>query len=137
MLYSLNRWENLDRIAQALDSSDLLLANRYSASNLAYGLAKGLHLDWLVGLDQGLPMPEEVIVLNVPVSSSFSRKSQQRDRHEEDRAFLLRVRRSYLRLAKRFHWQVIDGTKPAAVVHSQIWRSITGQMTAKMALRRK
>src|SRR5713101_3420877 len=84
MLYSLNRWENRDMIARALGSSDFLLANRYSASNLAYGLAKGLDLEWLMGLDRGLPTPERVIVLDVPVSSSFVRKGQRRDLHEND-----------------------------------------------------
>ncbi len=131
MLYSLNRWENRDRIIRALDSADFLLADRYSASNLAYGLAKGLDLGWLISLDRGLPMPERVIVLDIPVGSSFVRKSHLRDLHESDRALLLKVRRNYLRLANRFHWQVVDGTRSATVVHSEIWKSVPSQKPTK------
>ncbi len=124
MLYSLNRWENLARIVRNLDSNDFLLADRYVASNLAYGLAKGLDLEWLISLDGGLPKPERVVVLDVPVGSSFARKGKRRDFHERDRALLLRVRRNYLKLANKFHWYVIDGTGPVEIVHSQIWKAL-------------
>ncbi len=124
MLYSLNRWENQDMISGGLESTDFLLADRYTASNLAYGLAKGLDLEWLISLDQGLPKPERVVVLDVPVGSSFARKSGRRDLHESNNALLLRVRRNYLRLANKFDWHVVDGTGPAAIVHSEIWKNI-------------
>jgi len=124
MLYSLNRWENLDRIVRDLGSKDFLLADRYTASNLAYGLAKGLDLEWLTSLDQGLPKPERVVVLDVPVDSSFARKGKLRDLHESNRALLLRVRRNYLKLANKFNWHVIDGTGPVEIVHSQIWKTL-------------
>lgn len=136
MLYSLNRWENKETIVRKLEESDFLVADRYTGSNLAYGLARGLNLEWLVGLDKGLPVPDAVIVLDVPVPASFHRKATNRDVHESNRALLLRVRRSYLRLAKRFHWQVVKGTGPAENVHSEIWKSIhdlvrLGQKSAK------
>ncbi len=95
-----------------------------AASNLAYGLAKGLDLEWLASLDSGLPKPERVVVLDVPVGSSFARKGERRDLHESNRALLLRVRRNYLKLANKFHWHVIDGTGPVEIVHSQIWKTL-------------
>ncbi len=124
MLYSLNRWENLARIVRNLDSKDFLLADRYIASNLAYGLAKGLDLEWLHSLDQGLPKPERVVVLDVPVGSSFARKGERRDLHESNRALLLRVRRNYLKLANKFNWHVVDGTGAVEIVQSQIWKTL-------------
>lgn len=124
MLYSLNRWENLGQITERLKRSDFLVADRYSASNLAYGLARGLSLEWLVGLDKGLPVPDTVIVLDVHVPVSFDRKAVNRDLHERNRRFLLRVRQAYLKLAKKYGWHLVDGTGPAEKVHQGVWEAI-------------
>lgn len=123
MLYSLNRWENRSVMATKLEASDFVVADRYTASNLAYGVARGLDLEWLVALDRGLPIPDMVIVLDVPVTASFNRKSSNRDVHESDRDLLLRVRRGYLRLAKKFHWRVVKATGPADAVHLEVWKA--------------
>jgi len=124
MLYSLNRWENRERIMRALDAADIVMTDRYTPSNIAYGLAKGLKLDWLTGLDRGLPEPDRVIVLDVPVEYSFARKRERRDIHESNRKLLLRVRRNYLSLAQKLSWLVIDASRPAKVVHEDILRKI-------------
>src|SRR3989441_6089634 len=55
MLYSLNRWENMETISGALKKNDFVICNRYTPSNLAYGEARGLSVQWLAGLDAGLP----------------------------------------------------------------------------------
>src|SRR5256886_14572043 len=94
MLYSLNRWENQELITNLTEKSDFVIADRYYPSNLAYGVSRGLGLEWLQGLDRGLPTASLVIVLDVPVLSSFGRKSSGRDVHEKDRRLLLKVRRT-------------------------------------------
>ena len=124
MLYSLNRWENREKIMRALDTADIVMTDRYTPSNIAYGLAKDLKLDWLTGLDQGLPEPDRIIVLDVPVEYSFARKRERRDTHESNRKLLLRVRRNYLSLARKLHWLVIDGSRPAKMVHEEILKKI-------------
>ncbi len=124
MLYSLNRWENKKRILNALKSVDVLVADRYTPSNLAYGTAHGLNLRWLAGLDEGLPEPDIVILLDVLVPSSFDRKKQRRDVHESNSAFLLRVKSAYLRLAHKYHWRVVEGTGPPEQAHENIWKIV-------------
>ena len=124
MLYSLNRWENREKILRALDTADIVMTNRYTPSNLAYGLAKGLKLNWLTGLDRGLPEPDRIIVLDVPVEYSFARKRESRDIHEINRNLLIRVRRNYLRLARKLNWLVIDASRPAKMVHEEIFKKI-------------
>ena len=124
MLYSLNRWENKDVIMKKLEASDFLVADRYTPSNLAYGMARGLDLEWLLALDKGLPVPDAVIVLDVPVPASFRRKAAYRDVHESNQALLLRVRRAYLRLARKFHWQVVKAAGPSEKVCREVWKVI-------------
>ena len=121
MLYSLNRWENQESINGLLARMDFVIADRYTPSNLAYGVSRRLSLKWLQGLDEGLPVPRLVVVLDVPVKSSFARKSKHRDVHEKDDKFLANVRRNYRILAHKLGWQIVDGTRPIAHVHDEIW----------------
>jgi dTMP kinase len=121
MLYSLNRWENQDRITSLGKKSDFVIADRYYPSNLAYGVSRGLSLGWLQGLDRGLPTASLVIVLDVPVLSSFGRKSSGRDVHERDKRLLLRVGRTYRTLAKKLDWKMVDANRPVEEVREAVW----------------
>ena len=121
MLYSLNRWENQELITNLTEKSDFVIADRYYPSNLAYGVSRGLSLGWLQGLDRGLPTASLVIVLDVPVLSSFGRKSSGRDVHERDKKLLLRVGLTYRTLAKKLYWKMVDANRPVEEVHEAVW----------------
>ena len=124
MLYSLNRWENQARLTGLMENADYVIADRYYPSNLAYGVSRGLRLDWLQGLDRGLPTASLVIVLDVPVPASFARKSRGRDIHEKNRQLLFKVRRTYQALAKRLDWKIVDAAHPVEEVHEVVWSVI-------------
>jgi dTMP kinase len=121
MLYSLNRWENQEQTIKLTQNSDFVIADRYYPSNLAYGVSRGLSLDWLQGLDRGLPTASLVIVLDVPVPASFARKSRGRDVHEKNRQLLVKVRRTYRTLAKKLGWKIVDATRSVEEVHEAVW----------------
>jgi dTMP kinase len=120
MLYSLDRWEHLNLLAELTKNNDFLVANRYTPSGLAYGVAGGLDLGWLRNLDKGLPKPNDVLVIDVPVNASLARKTKRRDAHEKDTRYLATVRRTYRKLSAKFGWQVIDGTQSIGEVHRRI-----------------
>jgi len=121
MLYSLNRWENQEQIIKLTQNSDFLIADRYYPSNLAYGVSRGLSLDWLQELDRGLPTVNLVVVLDVPVPASFVRKSTGRDVHERDKQLLTNVRRTYGVLAKKLDWKIVDAARSVDEVHDAVW----------------
>lgn len=121
MLYSLNRWESQGLIMGLLRKTDFLIADRYIPSNLAYGVSKGLSLKWLLALDAGLPEADLVIILDVPISSSFARKSRQRDIHEQNNDLLARVSRSYKKLGNQLGWKAVNGRASADDVESDVW----------------
>lgn len=124
MLYSLNRWENYQVIQDLLETTDFLIADRYTPSNLAYGISKGLDLKWLTELDRGLPDADIVIVLDVAVSASFSRKSEKRDVHERSTQLLSRVKASYRKLARKIGWKIIDSPGSVQDVELQVWKIV-------------
>ena len=124
MLYSLNRWENQELIQGLLKEADFLIADRYAPSNLAYGLSKGVNLTWLIGLDSGLPKADLIIILALPVRSSFARKSKHRDVHEKNSTLLASVNESYRKLGKKLGWKAIDATASVQDVESAIWKIV-------------
>jgi dTMP kinase len=124
MLYSLNRWENQARILSLIQRTDFVVADRYTPSNLAYGVSRGLSLDWLQTLDKGLPVADLVIVLDVPVPSSFARKQKNRDVHESNRKLLVKVRHAYKTLSDRLGWKIVDATVPVEEVEPAVWNIV-------------
>ena len=121
-LLAANRWEKVDEIKKAQEKNSVVIMNRYAESNLVYGLANGLKLPWLEGLDAGLPKSDLVIVLDVPQNESFKRKKQNRDRFEKNAKFSQTISRTYRKLAKKKRWKIIDATQSKNDVHQDIMR---------------
>ena len=121
-LLAANRWEKLPEIKKDDSKNSVLIMNRYYQSNLVYGLVNGLKLNWLEGLDSGLPKPDLVIVLDVSQKDSFHRKKSRRDKFEKNREFSKKVSKTYRVLAKAKHWKIVDGTKTKDEVHKSIMK---------------
>lgn len=109
----------------------LLLADRYVTSNAVHQAGKlppaerPAFLRWLCELEYeklGLPRPDLVLLLNMPVELSLSllRGREQAggpraDIHEKDAAYLAQCHSMALEAAAFYHWTVIDcaaGGKP-------------------------
>lgn len=121
-LLAANRWEKLDEIRKAQENNSVVIMNRYRESNLIYGLANGLKLEWLENLDAGLPKSDLVIVLDVSQKVSFTRKKSNRDRFEKNRDFSQKISKIYRKMAKKKKWKIIDATKSKQDVHQDIMK---------------
>lgn len=110
MLFAANRWEKKDELESILSRTDVIIVNRYSESNFAYGVANGLKLEWLVNLEAGLPKTDEVIVLDAAPDVLSSRRQRNKDEYERNFSLQERTREAYLKLANDLGWKVIDAT---------------------------
>jgi dTMP kinase len=130
MLYALDRRGAAADIRAALEANDVVLLDRYVASNAAFGAARlhqsarGEFVDWVraVEIDRfGLPVPHAHLLLRVPVDVAASRSAHReateagrgRDNWESDEALQARVAAVYDGLAADHWlapWQVVDGT---------------------------
>lgn len=110
-LLAANRWEKLDEIKKSQEKNSVLIMNRYYQSNLIYGLANGLKSKWLENLDDGLPKPNLVILLDVTQKESFSRQKTNRDKFEKNEAFSRKISILYKKIAKKKHWKIIDASQ--------------------------
>lgn len=120
MLFALDRREAADDLRAALARNDLLLCDRYVASNAAYSAARlhqgpdGEVVDWVGDLEFGrfaLPLPTHQLLLGVPPEIAIERAAgraaadaaRPKDAYEQDADLQSRVWRAYLDLA-RVQW---------------------------------
>jgi len=111
MLYAANRWEKKADLESMVAGGDATIVNRYTGSNLAYGVSNGLGLDWLVNLEAGLPKPDLTLVLDAPATLLRPRRGMNKDTYERNLELQEKVRDAYLSLSHQFGWNVIDATQ--------------------------
>lgn len=128
-LFALDRAGAVEELTVLLAGHDVVLADRYTASNAAFGAARlhedadGEFVEWVRGLEfdrLGLPVPALQLLLRVPVELAASRARQRaaadhtraRDAFERDAGLQERTAVVYEELAARAWgspWQVVDG----------------------------
>jgi dTMP kinase len=119
MLYSVNRLEHREIIEKWLRDGKIVIINRYCESNLAYGTASGLSIEWLRSLESRMPPSDYVFYLKAELQLSKERKSE-RDKFETDLDFLKRVSAVYNTLAESPNWFTIDADNSIESIHYEI-----------------
>ena len=142
VLFALDRRAAAEGLRVALLAHDVVLVDRYVASNAAYGAAR-LHEDaggefvaWVAALEVerfAVPVPDRQLLLDVPRAVAAERAAHRertepgrgRDRYESDAALQDRTAAVYARLAAESWlspWTVLDGT--AAVDTDALARNV-------------
>ena len=123
--YAADRYVNYKRCWEAAYREGVhFLSARYTTSNVIYQMTKlprsewESYCRWLYDYEYdklGLPRPDAVIFLDVPVevsqgllSSRYAGDEQKKDIHEADTAYLRACREAAMYAAAREGWQVLD-----------------------------
>jgi dTMP kinase len=128
LLYIANRFEFAPRIRAWLSAGQMVVADRYAASSLAYGEAQGLDVAWLADVQRLLPVADLTLVLDIAPETSLQRKRAARDKFERDLPLLSRVRASYQRQAAAPSWCLIDGAQPADAVQAAVSAAVRSRL---------
>lgn len=128
MLFAANRWEKVPLINGYLKANKTIIVNRYSESNLVYGVANGLRLEWLMSLEEGVPKPDLVVVLNAPHAGLLSRRPGTKDTYENDSELQTLVQRLYIELSTKFGWVVVDAGGEIESVHESLVEVVKKRM---------
>lgn len=114
-----------------------LIADRYLASTAAYQSAQGIPLENILGILERLEYaePDVTVYIDLKPKEAVRRKIAQYketgrlEAFDQDAAFLAKVRKNYLALAKKKafckKWVVIDGSKPLPEVHKKIMQALS------------
>jgi dTMP kinase len=159
VLYALDRFEWRPRILEAAEAHEVVIFDRYIASNMAYQAARAVPeerralMDWILALETGqfaLPRPTLSIYLDTPweiAKALILRKAQRSytdrsyDEYEADAALQARVRGNYEAMVEAGllgPWQVVqtsaDGTmRPPEAISAEIMRHIATAENARRA----
>ena len=131
MLLSANRWEKKAEIEKMLKENDAVILNRYYQSNLVYGVASGLRLEWLQSLDAGLPKEDVVVVLDVNPEVSINRMQSKGDVFEMDDDMMGKASKLYREFASKYGWILINGDRNKEDVHKEIMQIIATKIKQK------
>uniref|UniRef100_A0AAV1UW29 Thymidylate kinase n=1 Tax=Peronospora matthiolae TaxID=2874970 RepID=A0AAV1UW29_9STRA len=122
LLFSANRWEAATTIESLLVSGQHVILDRYSFSGVAFSAAKtGMSLDWCWAPETGLPKPDAVIFLDVPVAQTAARGNFGQERYEK-MDFQGKVRQNFYAIMERTtpKWHVVDATGTTDQVHLKV-----------------
>jgi dTMP kinase len=120
LLYVANRYEKKPDLQRWIEGGLILVADRYTASSVAYGEAFGLDPAWLTDMQRFLPLAALTILLDIAPETAVTRKSVDRDRYERDLAMQARVRESYHRQASAQGWIVLDGEREKDLIAADV-----------------
>lgn len=125
LLFSANRWEAAKGLENKLKKGQHLVCDRYAYSGVAFSSAKGLSLDWCKAGDVGLPAPDCVIYLDMPVEDAAKRGNFGEERYEKI-DFQLKVRDRFMSLMKedeqRLPWYLLDARKSIEELQAEVGR---------------
>lgn len=128
MLFAANRWEKAQLIAKYREDNDVTIVNRYSESNLVYGVANGLRIEWLMALEDGLPKTDLVLVLDANPEGLLSRREGPVDAYERNSKLQDRAQSLYRELAVRFGWKLVDAGGDVTTVHKSVVKVVEENM---------
>ena len=128
LLYVANRYEKKPDLKRWIEGGLILVADRYTASSVAYGEALGLDPAWLTDMQRFLPPATLTILLDIAPETAVKRKSVDRDRYERDLAMQVRVRESYHRQAGAQGWIVLDGERARDAITSDVVSAVAPRL---------
>ena len=125
LLFAANRWEKRDEIQARLRAGEIIIVNRYTESNLAYGMANGLDAQWLANLEMGLPKANLVVVLDASVSSLSSRRpGTRKDAYERSSKLQTKAQKAYRELGRQQGWKLIDANGEVEGVQDDVLTAV-------------
>ena len=157
LFYALDRYQAAPKIREALEAGKIVLANRYTGSNMAHQGTKFANSEdrrgyfiWLENLEfqmLNIPRPNASIVLRVPADiaqtlvdkkETRSYTDKKRDIHEADLSHLERAVQVYDDMVELFPKDFVrldcvqNGTlQPVETIAQQIWLSIQDILPVK------
>nr|CAH7712160.1 unnamed protein product [Callosobruchus chinensis] len=123
LLFSANRWENLEKMKSMLYDGVTLVVDRYSYSGIAFSSAKkvlGIDYEWCKQPENGLPKPDVVFLLTLSEEEMLIRPGFGDERYENVET-QRKVAKVFERLYKEGdNWVKIDAAESVQQVHESL-----------------
>lgn len=128
MLFAANRWEQDGRVRSLLETHGLVIVDRYSASNVVYGMTQGYDPLWLRGLEHGLRPADLTLLVDISPEESVRRKKSGRDAFEQNLELLRGARSHYHDMARAENWAVVEGEADPERVAERVRQAVHARL---------
>ena len=114
--------------------NDIVIAEDYIGTGIAWGMSAGIPKKELVKLNEGLVMEDLSILLD---GKRFKQSIELNHKYEQDNDLVEKVRKHYLELAFHYGWQVIyswkivDANGSLKAIHEKIWSIVKLELSLK------
>lgn len=137
-LYVYDRREHVEKeIIPALSDGKIILSDRFKYSTFVYQSLQGVSFEKIFALHRGMPSPNLVFILDLPVSVALKRIVRRNHTDVFEREdFLEKARRGFLGLKSLFPSEkifFIDASKDLASVKAQVVKIIKSEFDLKSA----
>lgn len=117
-LYTQNRKDFEPKLREKLDSGACIVAEDYTGTGLAWGVAKGAELRTLERQNANC-MKEDVAILLDGVR--FFEGKEGEHLHESNDELMEKCRKAHLELGEKYGWKKVSANQPKETVHKNIW----------------
>ncbi len=104
-----------------MEEGKIIIAEDYTGTGIAWGMAKGLSLEFMEKLNQGL-MKEDFAML---ITGHRDVKATEKHHiHEQNQQLLSSVSKIFVQLSERYKWHVIDLQQNIPDTADLIWNGV-------------
>jgi len=112
-----NRFDFQERLEELVHQYQIVIAEMYVGTGIAYGIGDGIPKQDLIDWNQGLSIPDVSILLD---GERFLESKEEGHIFEQDDEKTERIRKIHLELAKDFGWSIINANQSVEQVHEDI-----------------
>lgn len=123
LLYIQNRLDFEPMLLRYVNDFDIVLAEDYIGTGIAWGMTQGLRFETIEELNRKHPQkkPDVQILLD---GERFLSGKEKNHRNEEDNAAVKKTREHFLWLAKKYGWPVVNANQSEIKVTEDIIRGL-------------
>lgn len=116
-----NKKDFAPELERLLAANDIVLAEMYTGTGIAYGMGDGFEKSWLVAENDSLRTADLSILLD---GARFLESRETGHHFENDDEKTERIRLAHLELAKDFGWEVVQANQTIPEVHEEIYSRV-------------
>lgn len=125
-----DKYAQLDWFKELEKETDVLILDRYVLSQMVYGVANGIEIDFTLNLLEHMPEPNYHFFLDISPEESMNRKGKfgENDKYEGDLELLTKAREKYLQVMEIEQADgkalILDGTRSVGELHENILATV-------------
>ena len=121
----MNKVQFQPQLLRLLNENDVVVAEMYTGTSIAYGMGDGIDKQTLIMINTGLLQPGLSILLD---GQRFKESIEKGHIYEEDDEKTEKIRRAHLELAQDFGWYIVNANRTQDEVHDDIFEIVYGAL---------